>query len=277
MIFSRGRGGGRRKDGADASHEARHAARRRERDEFGVEARDRKVAARDGGADDTAAAGRSRTGAVRGRAATTGPYDIADAPSGVDRLDLGSLHIPAVDGVEVQLQADDDGQVQQVLLVHGGSALQLGVFAAPRTEGIWDEVCVDIRAQLVSDGATPVDVEGDHGVELRASVGTPQGPTELRFVGIDGPRWMVRAVYQGPAAADPDLAGPLAECLNGVVVDRGTEAMPVREALPLRLPREVADRARAERADPVDGAEATAQPQATGASSESRRQSRRRP
>ena len=28
-----------------------------------------------------------------------GPYDVADAPSGVQRLDLGSLQIPAVVGV----------------------------------------------------------------------------------------------------------------------------------------------------------------------------------
>jgi hypothetical protein len=54
---------------------------------------------------------------------------------------------------------------------------------------------------------------------------------------------MVRGVYQGPAAADPDQAGPLAACLEGLVVDRGGEAMPVREPLLLRLPAEVTDQA----------------------------------
>ena len=72
---------------------------------------------------------------------------------------------------------------------------------------------------------------------------TPDGPTNLRFVGIDGPRWMVRGVFQGPVALDPVIAGPLAECLDGLVVDRGQEAKPVREPLPLRLPREIADQA----------------------------------
>ncbi|MGK5739098.1 DUF3710 domain-containing protein [Micromonospora sp. URMC 103] len=167
-----------------------------------------------------------------------GPYDISEAPSGVARLDLGSLHIPAVPEVEVRVQADQQGVIQQVVLVHGANALQLGVFAAPRSEGIWDEVRAEIRQSLVADGATAREVPGDYGTELRATVNTQDGPTDLRFVGVDGPRWMVRAVFQGAAAVDPAAAGPLAECLEGLVVDRGQEAKPVREPLPLRLPRE---------------------------------------
>src|SRR6266545_2556232 len=170
VIFSRDRGSGRRAKGDEPGRGARHAARRRERDEFGYPDED-----------DDAAEARAETGG------TTGPYDIADAPAG-DRLDLGSMQVPAVEGVEVRVHADPDGAIHQVVLVHGDSALQLGVFAAPRSEGTWDEVRADIR-----------------------------------FVGIDGPRWMVRAVYQGPAAVDPDAAEPLAECLRGLVVDRGTE------------------------------------------------------
>ncbi|MEW2440397.1 DUF3710 domain-containing protein [Micromonospora marina] len=169
-----------------------------------------------------------------------GPYDVSEAPD-APRLDLGSLQIPAVPDVEVRVQADPQGVIQQVVLVHGQNALQLGVFAAPRSEGIWDEVREEIRQSLVSDGATAQEVEGERGPELRARVRTPDGPTDLRFVGIDGPRWMVRGVFQGAAATDPAAAGPLAACLDGLVVDRGQEAKPVREPLPLRLPREVAE------------------------------------
>jgi hypothetical protein len=181
-----------------------------------------------------------------------GPYDVSEAPADVERLDLGSLQIPAVADVEVRVQANPDGEVQQVVLVAGESALQLGVFAAPRTEGIWEEVREDIRKQLFNDGVAAEEVDGEYGVELRSRVRTPEGLTDIRFVGIDGPRWMVRGVYQGPAAVDPGLAGPLAECLDGLVVDRGVEAMPVREPLPLRLPREVA--AQAEVTDVADAA-----------------------
>ncbi len=225
MIFSRDRGSGRRAKGDEPGRGARHAARRRERDEFGYPDED-----------DDAAEARAETGG------TTGPYDIADAPAG-DRLDLGSMQVPAVEGVEVRVHADPDGAIHQVVLVHGDSALQLGVFAAPRSEGIWDEVRADIRKELRNDGAASEEVDGEYGVELRSRVPMGEGSTDIRFVGIDGPRWMVRAVYQGPAAVDPDAAEPLAECLRGLVVDRGTEAMPVREPLPLRLPRDMAEQA----------------------------------
>nr|QLK00001.1 DUF3710 domain-containing protein [Micromonospora carbonacea] len=177
------------------------------------------------------------------QAPARGPYDVSEAPAGVQRLDLGSLHIPAVADVEVRVQADPQGVIQQVVLVHGQSALQLGVFAAPRSEGIWDEVREEIRQSLFNDGAAAQEAQGEYGPELHARVRTPDGLTDLRFVGIDGPRWMVRGVYQGAAATDPAAAGPLRECLDGLVVDRGQEAKPVREPLPLRLPREVADQA----------------------------------
>ncbi|MEU7570656.1 DUF3710 domain-containing protein [Micromonospora sp. NPDC049240] len=174
-----------------------------------------------------------------------GPYDVSEAPD-APRLDLGSLQIPAVPDVEVRVQADPQGVIQQVVLVHGQNALQLGVFAAPRSEGIWDEVRDEIRTSLLNDGAAAQEVEGERGTELRAQVRTPDGVTDLRFIGIDGPRWMVRGVFQGQAAVDPAAGGPLAACLDGLVVDRGQEAKPVREPLPLRLPREVAEQQAAE-------------------------------
>lgn len=126
-----------------------------------------------------------------------GPYDVSQAPPGVARLDLGSLKIPSVPGVEVRVQANQDGAVNQVYLVHGDSALQLGVFAAPRSESIWDEVRAEIRRSLFADGVAAEDVAGEYGTELRARVRTQQGLKDLRFVGVSGPRWLVRAVYQG--------------------------------------------------------------------------------
>lgn len=170
-----------------------------------------------------------------------GPYDITEAPDGIAQLDLGALKVPAVDGVEVRVQADNDGKIQQIVLVSGDSALQLGVFAAPRSEGIWDEVRDEIRKQLFNDGVAAEEVPGDYGTELRARVRTPDGLTDIRFVGVDGPRWLVRAVFQGPAASDPSAAPPLLECLHNLVVERGQQAMPVREPLPLHLPKELTE------------------------------------
>jgi len=233
VIFSRRRAGA-------SDHEPRHAARRRTREEFGPQETDLDPAGPE--------------------LPERGPYDVTHAPSGVPVLDLGSLQIPVADGVEVQLQAGADGVVQQVVLTHKGSALQLGAFAAPRSEGIWEEVRAELRQSLAADGAPAREVDGEYGTELVARVRSPQGPTDLRFVGVDGPRWMVRAVYQGPAAVDPAAAGPLADCLAGVVVDRGSQAMPVRDALPLRLPRDLAEQAGGAGVDPAGRAPAGAAP-----------------
>lgn len=172
--------------------------------------------------------------------ATTGPYDVSDAPDGVQRLDLGSMRIPAVPGVEVRVQAGPEGVVQQVVLGEGPSTLQLIVVAAPRSEGIWDEVREEVGASLRGQGAQLQEGEGPYGVELLARVPTPNGPVDLRIAGVDGPRWMVQAVFQGPVATTPASAPLLGECLRGLVVDRGNEAKPVKEPLPLRLPKEVA-------------------------------------
>jgi len=185
-----------------------------------------------------------------------GPYDEKHAPEGVQRLDLGSLLIPAVEGVEVRVQANPDGGVEQVVLVDGESALQLGVFAAPRTEGIWDEVRTEIAQAMTADGVAPRETDGPYGVELCARVNTPEGPADVRFVGVDGPRWMVRALYQGAAAADPSREGALGVVLSGLVVVRDQEARPVREALPLRLPKEMTEQAQEaaeQSAPPVNG------------------------
>jgi hypothetical protein len=177
-----------------------------------------------------------------------GPFDFSEAPEG-DRLDLGALQVPAIEGVDLRVQADADGVIQQVVLVHGDSALQLGVFAAPRNEGIWDEVRDEIRESLSNEGVTAEEQPGDYGTELYARVRTPDGLTDLRFVGVDGPRWMVRGFYQGPVAVDADAAPPLVACMRGLVVNRGAEAKPVREPLMLRLPPEMTEAAAAASGD----------------------------
>ena len=254
MIFSRSRGSGRHAKGDENRHGARRATQRESGPEVEIEDEDE--------------------GAETESGRAIGPYDINEAPDGIAQLDLGALRVPAVEGVEVRVQADDEGRVQQVVLVHEGSALQLGAFAAPRSEGIWDEVRGEIRKQLFNDGVGAEEVDGEYGTELRARVRGADGLTDIRFVGIDGPRWLVRAVYQGPAAVDPSVSPPLVECLRNLVVDRGHEAMPVRDPLPLRLPRAIAEQGLA---DADEGAQAGSRGSPANGSAPSRRKPSPRP
>ena len=174
-----------------------------------------------------------------------GPWDAADAPDdGVNRIDLGGLRIPVPPETEVRVDVSPEGEVVAATLVQGGSAMQVNAFAAPRRSGIWDEVREEIATALGGSGGQAQDAAGPYGPELHAQVpaeipGQGVGLAPARFVGVDGPRWFLRALLTGPAATEPAAAEPLLAALRDVVVVRGNEAMAVRDALPLRLPKEV--------------------------------------
>ncbi len=177
-----------------------------------------------------------------------GPWDAADAPQDqVPRIDLGGLLVPVPPDTEVRVDVGPDGAVVAATLVQGGAAVQVNAFAAPRSEGIWAEVLDEIAESLVGTGGQVERVDGPHGRELRATVPT-QAPTvpgaaeqgivmaPARFVGVDGPRWFLRALYTGTAATDSAAAAPLEHAVRAVVVVRGADPMAVRDPLPLRLP-----------------------------------------
>lgn len=180
------------------------------------------------------------------RAPPMGPWDAeaipADEESGIARLDLGGLRVPALPDLEVRLETDAGENVVGVVLVAGPSALQLGAFAAPRREGIWTEVRAELSESLRSEGEL-TERDGPFGPELVANMAGPQGRQTARFVGVDGPRWFLRAVFTGPAATDRVQAAALERALREVVVVRGSDPLPVRDPLPLALPREVLEHA----------------------------------
>ena len=174
-----------------------------------------------------------------------GPWDEADAPEDeLNRIDLGGLRVPVPPDTEVRVDVSPEGEVVAATLVQGTSAMQVNAFAAPRRSGIWDEVRDEIAAALRESGGSASDAPGPYGTELHAQVptevpGQGRGLAPARFVGVDGPRWFLRALITGPAATDTSAAEPLLAALRAVVVVRGGEAMAVRDPLPLRLPKEV--------------------------------------
>lgn len=168
---------------------------------------------------------------------TEGPWDMNDAPDdGVNRVDLGALRVPTLDGVELRLEAAPTGEVIAVLLTDGTSSVQVGVFAAPRSAGIWAELRTEIIDQIATEGGAALVQDGSFGPEVLATVVGPDGSGTVRFTGIDGPRWFVRALFTGPAATDAAAAALLEESVRALVVARGGDAMPVRDPLPLHLP-----------------------------------------
>jgi hypothetical protein len=196
----------------------------------------------DAGADDDVAAAANVSGYVRSE---QGPWDVAEqdrADGELPRLDLGSLLIPGMPGLSLQVEADQQTQaVMAVTAMKEDGAVQLQAFAAPRSEGIWDEFRTEIRSEIAAGPGQITEVDGPFGPELRAILPATapdgrQAVQPVRFVGIDGPRWFLRAVFLGKAAVEPDFEDELHTLVRQTIVVRGPDAMAPRDLLPLRLP-----------------------------------------
>lgn len=174
---------------------------------------------------------------------TTGPWDAGDLPhdDATPRLDLGGLAVPIPQGIDLQVQVEND-IVVAVALVEGGSQLVVNAFAAPKTAGLWEDVRTEIADSLRTSGGSAEHADGAFGPELRARIpdGTG-GHQQARFVGVDGPRWFLRGLLTGPAATDTLQAKRLEGVFRDIVVVRGGDAMAPRDALPLHLPREAVE------------------------------------
>jgi hypothetical protein len=172
-----------------------------------------------------------------------GPFDVDDLPAdGVERVDLGSLLIQPEDGRELRLQVDEaSGAVQSVVLAGPDGAVELRAFAAPRGGDLWSEVRPQIAAEMAQRGGTATEREGPFGTELVCRVTTTResgssGTQPSRIIGINGPRWMLRATLLGRPAMEVDSSEAWEETITKVAVRRGSGAMPVGDVLPVTLP-----------------------------------------
>lgn len=173
----------------------------------------------------------------------SGPLDADDlVDDGVQRVDLGSMLIQPEPGRELRLQVDEkSGAVQAVVLAGRDGAVELRVFAAPRHGDLWSEVRPQIAADMARRGGTATEREGRFGTELvcQLQVQRQEGGNAVqpsRIVGVNGPRWLLRATFLGRPAVELDEATDWEDTFSRVVVRRGGQPMPVGEALPLVLP-----------------------------------------
>jgi len=180
-----------------------------------------------------------------GRAAT-GPFDVSEIEAQDGYVDLGALLIAPREGLQLRLEVEEASQrVVAVTMDLEGSSLQLQAFAAPRSEGLWDEIREQIGQSVGSQGGQVEEIEGSFGTELVAKLPAggadgSQGYRVARFIGVDGPRWFLRGVFGGEAALDRDAAAGLEGLFRQIVVVRGENPMPPRDLLQLRLPKDTA-------------------------------------
>ena len=171
-----------------------------------------------------------------------GPYDVSEVPDDIERVDIGALKIAPVEGLELRLQVNESTEeVGAAMLGNEEGALELHVYSAPSSGGLWDEVRPQIAEDVVRRGGEAEEHEGPFGVELRCTVPVrmpdgQEGYQPSRVVAVEGRRWMLRGTMLGRPALQPEEAGLWEHALRLIAVERGDQAMPVGQQLPLTLP-----------------------------------------
>ena len=171
-----------------------------------------------------------------------GPFDIDDfddpAVAAVARLDLGSVLIPMPDAGQVQVELSNTGVPSAIWVVTQNGRFTIAAYAAPKSAGLWREVASELADSLRKDVPKVGIEDGPWGREV-VGVGAENAGV-VRFIGVDGYRWMIRCVVSGPRDRIGALAEQAREALADTVVRRGDTPMPVRTPLPIQLPEPMA-------------------------------------
>jgi uncharacterized protein YggU (UPF0235/DUF167 family) len=177
-----------------------------------------------------------------------GPFDIEDfddpESATVGRHDLGAVLIPVDESAELAVEVNPQGVPTMVWMVTPNGRYNVTAYAAPKTGKLWREVITEVAESLRNEGAQVTFEDGPWGREVVGLMTKGPEPLVMRFIGVDGYRWMIR----GAAVAAPDTAEAIASdvrnSLTDTVVRRGDTPLPVRYMLPLELSESLVGRLR---------------------------------
>lgn len=172
---------------------------------------------------------------------TAGPFDIAELPSMRPYVDLGSIKVAPREGLQLRLDVDEKAKrVVAISLDYAESTLQVQAFSAPKSTGLWHEVRTQIAKQLLAQGLKAQAQDGVLGPELVATINVPEarggGTAPVKFIGVDGPRWLLRGAITGKAVQDTAAGEQVVDLFRELVIVRGDGPMPPNELLPLKVP-----------------------------------------
>ncbi|MGB3413095.1 MAG: DUF3710 domain-containing protein [Microbacteriaceae bacterium] len=173
---------------------------------------------------------------------TAGPFDLGEVTDISPTIDLGSIRIVPRPNLELKLELDEASKrVVAVSVEIAESKLQLQAFAAPRSSGLWHEIRNQISEQITNQGGVTKVEESLLGPQLLAEipVQTPDATVvkqQVRFLGVDGPRWFLRGVVSGKAVTDQAAWNEISTVFRSTIVVRSSTPMPPKDLLPLKLP-----------------------------------------
>jgi len=175
-----------------------------------------------------------------------GPWDAAELPTDAEFLDFGPLKLPRLDALKVRLEIDPEvREIGAVTVRIADGALQLQVIAKQRGVSLWTDTRQALLANLRARPGYQQVVEGRFGTEV---IGVLTGRTTegvlvdstMRFQGIEGDTWMIRAVSSGPSVTHDDVVARVDAFISRCAVDRsvveGQADAPAGSVLPLGDP-----------------------------------------
>lgn len=175
-----------------------------------------------------------QTGPFDGDSVDIETFDFSDFSIGI--LDLGSLRIPLPKESQVQVEMGEQGPRMLHIVTKVGRITPVA-FAAPRKPGQWAESVEEIREGMSRDGLTVTTEPGPWGAEVVGKNDNGQ----VRVIGADGPRWMLRMTLAAPAGMEADLAEMTREVAARTFVYRGEDPILAGNALPVIMPEQLVE------------------------------------
>lgn len=169
------------------------------------------------------------TGPFDGDSLNYEDFDFSDFSAGT--LDLGSMKIALPKGSQVQVEMGEKGPKMLHIVTTAGRITPVA-FAAPRSSGQWESSAKELIQGIENDGLPTRLEEGPWGTEIVGS----NDNGEIRIIGVEGPRWMLRVTLAAPKGKSEELARIGRELVARTFVYRGDEPILAGNALRVVMP-----------------------------------------
>ncbi|MGV0326051.1 DUF3710 domain-containing protein [Corynebacterium confusum] len=169
------------------------------------------------------------TGPFDGDSLNYEDFDFSDFSAGT--LDLGSMKIALPKSSQVQVEMGEKGPKMLHIVTKAGRITPVA-FAAPRSSGQWESSAKELIQGIENDGLPTRLEEGPWGSEIVGS----NDNGEIRIIGVEGPRWMLRVTLAAPKGKSEELARIGRELVARTFVYRGDEPILAGNALRVVMP-----------------------------------------
>ncbi|AZM50198.1 hypothetical protein DMB38_34375 [Streptomyces sp. WAC 06738] len=175
------------------------------------------------------------------RSSEYGPWDISESwRPDVERLDLGSLLVPCMSGTDF-LPYRVDGKIVGAIAKMVGMRFIMQAFRVGSSGRTWTSSRKGIAESAKAKGGEAEEARRALGPEVTATLPRLEGqePQVLRFVGCDGPGWILRGIESGVGVSSDVIDGRIHFLFTNTVVNLKDADCVTGGALVLRWPTDV--------------------------------------